>query len=164
MMRCKSHSDTDLYKMSLRKNILQLLKKYLNNYKILLDNFKSNNHIEMSLISTEPYGKKKKISSFNILMSEENVFIYEHANIVVGYYIHLDNFLNFYKGDAFYDSGDDTLIFTMEKDTPLYQYCLRHYEDIFIAKLPLDKKTPDIKVYLKLYQLLNDDYFFALDT
>ncbi len=152
LRQTKSSSDTNLVCLSLRQTLFSEIRKYLATYHIFLCYFKHNNYIQLQS------GLKQ---SDNILLSGDSIYIYEHSQIIIGYYVKLDTFLRKFRANAYFENGRDILILSMETNSNLYKYCLENYANLF--DIEPSEQNPDIKLFVKLYRVSEEEIFFLLD-
>lgn len=148
----KCTSDTSLVQLPIRKKLFEEIQKYLADYDIYLKYYNTKNNIQLH---------NGLITMQNILMSDEKVYIYEHSQIIIGYYFSMDKFIDNFRGDAFFENARENMILSIEKNTKLYQYCMQNYDNLFQCE---PKSTnPDIKLFVKLFHIMDDETFFILD-
>ena len=146
----KSISDTSLVNLPLRKKLL--IQEYLSKYDIYVRYFKNTNCIQF---------QNGVISMHNMLMSGDKVFIYEHSQVITGYYMSLEKFIKNFRGNAFFEDGRENLILCIEKNTTLYRYCLENYDNFF--NIEPECQCPDIKLFIKLFKITDQELFVILD-
>jgi hypothetical protein len=147
----KSISDTSLVHLPQRKRLYTEIQKYLSSYDIYVRYMKNTNNIQL---------QQGLLSMQNILLSNDKVYIYEHSQIIIGYYCNLDTFIKKFRGDAFFENGRENMILCIEKDSDLYRHCLQNYDYFFNSEYC---GSPDIKLFIKLFRMSEEDLFLVLD-